>query len=283
MKKLFYYLVLGVIITWVTPVAHAGRADIKARKGTPYLGAIVMDTTTGEVLFEDQADAIGYPASVIKMMDFLLVLEAIDRGALRLDSEVTVDAEAAGMGGSQVYLAENERFTVEELLYALVVQSANDAAVALAKRVAGTKEGFVRLMNQRAQELGMRSTRFHSVHGLPPAEGQHPDISTARDLALLSAELVKRPDIFPYTSCQERGFRDGQFIMRSHNPLLKNFPGCDGLKTGYFKKAGFSMAVTAEREGQRLILVILGSEAKPIRNQRATEILAEAFYKIGTP
>jgi D-alanyl-D-alanine carboxypeptidase (penicillin-binding protein 5/6) len=142
----------------------------------PYLGAIVVDAAHGETLFEDNPDARGYPASLVKMMNLLIVLEAVERKKITLENEITVSAEVSRIGGSQVYLKKNEVFIVEDLLYALMVQSANDAALALALHTAGTKDAFVNLMNTRAQELGMVDTLFHTVHGLPPGRGQFPDV-----------------------------------------------------------------------------------------------------------
>ncbi|HRZ35758.1 MAG TPA: serine hydrolase, partial [Candidatus Paceibacterota bacterium] len=151
----------------------------------PYVGAIVVDVGAKRVLFEDRADVQGYPASVLKLMDLLIILERIEGGQLSFQDKVPVSAKAAATGGSQVWLAEREVFTVDELLYALMVRSANDAAVALAEKVAGSTSAFVGLMNQRARDLGMTSTRFSSVHGLPPGPGQPHDVTTARDLARL--------------------------------------------------------------------------------------------------
>ena len=243
----------------------------------PYLGAIVVDASTGQVLFEERADAAGYPASMVKLMDLLLVLEEIDEKRLSLLDKVSVSREAERMGGSQVYLAAGESFTVEDLVYALMIQSANDAAVALAEHVAGSKEAFVKLMNAKAASLGLGATTFHSVHGLPPGSGQSPDVSTARDLARLGIEICKRPDVFTYTSTQERGFRNDTFIMRSHNQLLRSVDGCDGLKTGYFRLAGFSIMATAERNGERLVAVVLGSKDKKVRDAHAARLLNEGF------
>lgn len=262
----------------------AGRGspaqEVPTRSADPYLGAIVIDAANGDVLIEDNADAPGYPASVIKLMNLLIILEYNESGMVGFEDPVTVTAEAANMGGSQVYLKEKETFTIDELLYAMIVQSANDAAVALATSIAGTKDAFVDTMNSRAQGLRMTATKFHSVHGLPPGPGQEPDLSTARDLAYLCRELVKRPAALKYTSTQERGFRNDTFIMRTHNPLLASFEGCDGFKTGYFTKAGFSIACTAERKGMRVIAVILGSTDKKKRNAEAAELLAKGLLEI---
>jgi len=266
-------------------VTAAWGQGLAERKRDPYLGAIVVEARTGAVLFEDRADEPGYPASMLKLMDLLLVLEKVQAGALRLEDPVTVTREAAQIGGSQVYLAEKEIFTVEELLYALMIQSANDAATALAIHVGGSKDGFVRLMNEKARALGMTKTVFQSVHGLPPATGQTPDVSTARDFARLGCELVNRfPEALRFTSTRERTFRQQPlFIMRTHNNLLGSFPGCDGLKTGYFRAGGYSMSATAERNGVRLVGVILGSPDKTTRDNRMRELLSAAFLNAPPP
>jgi D-alanyl-D-alanine carboxypeptidase (penicillin-binding protein 5/6) len=274
-------LVLAMLLPCLhVPEALAGRAAIPDRARAPYLGAIVVNAETGETVFEENADAECYPASIVKLMDLLLIQEKIDRKELGLNDPVRVTAEACGLGGSQVFLAENESFPVEELLYALMVTSANDAAVALALHTAGSTEGFVQMMQQKADALGMKSTRFHSVHGLPPEKGQKPDVSTPRDLVLLARELLKHPAILKYTSTQSRGFRDGKFGMANHNKLLGTFNGCDGLKTGYFKLGGYSLVATAERGGNRFIAVVAGSKEKKVRDARAKGLLSRAFAKV---
>jgi D-alanyl-D-alanine carboxypeptidase (penicillin-binding protein 5/6) len=218
-----------------------------------------------------------FPASVIKLMNLLVILERIEQGTLKLEEMVKVTNEAAKTGGSQVYLDPKEQFSVEDLLYALAVQSANDAAVALATHVAGSKEGFVALMNQKAAELGMKNTRIYSVHGLPPSEGQKPDETTAGDLALLCRALASRPDALKYTGTRERGFRDNKFIMRNHNHLLGQVDGCDGFKTGYYEAAGFSIAATAKKGGVRIIAIVMGSKDRKVRDAKTTELLAKGF------
>ncbi|MGI6087039.1 MAG: D-alanyl-D-alanine carboxypeptidase family protein [Kiritimatiellia bacterium] len=279
----FRYAVFGLICllsTGLTDTSYAARAQIETRVGTPYLGAIVTDADTGMILFEDRSDVPGYPASTLKVMDLMLVLQAIQAGTLKPDDPVRVTAEAARIGGSQVYLKENESFTVDELLYALMVQSANDAATALAIHIAGSKDGFVAMMNKQAQSLRMRSTQFHSVHGLPPADGQQPDISTARDLAYLARAVLAYPETLRYTSTTERTFREQPpFIMRNHNRLLFTFEGCDGIKTGYFRQAGYSIITTAKRGDTRIIAVLLGCPDKKTRDDKAAELLALGFAK----
>lgn len=270
-----------VMILLSCVVSNAAALEVLASH--PYAGAIVVDAASGKVLFEDDADRRGYPASVVKLMVLDVILEAVESRRLTLDEPVTVTAEAAKIGGSQVYLKENEVMTVEDLLYALIVQSANDAATALAIHFAGSKPAFVGLMNQRAKEIGMKNTVFHSVHGLPPGRGQLPDVSTARDIAKLCRELVKKPNVLRYTSTKERVLRPDApepFVMRSHNNLLKSMTGCDGLKTGYFSAGGFSIAATASKNDQRAIAVVLGSVDRKVRDAKAKEILSEGLMKL---
>jgi serine-type D-Ala-D-Ala carboxypeptidase (penicillin-binding protein 5/6) len=263
------------------PPAAAKSATRRGIARDPWLGAIVVDAATGKVLFEDQADTKGYPASVLKLMDLLIILEKIEQKQLSLQDSVPVSKKASKTGGSQVWLAEKESFTLDEMLYALMVQSANDAAVALAEKVGGSTDAFVELMNKRAKELGMASTVFHSVHGLPPAAGQQHDVTTARDLSLLCRELLKHPDTLRYTSTREHPFRPnvpGKTVqMRTHNHLLGHVEGCDGLKTGYIGQSGYSIAVTAARHGQRVIVVVLDSTSWPLRDAKAAELVARGF------
>jgi len=267
------------------PSATASSRHIISRN--PYLGAIVVDAATGKVLFEDQADTKGYPASVLKLMDLLIILEKVEQGKLSLQDQVPVSAKAAETGGSQVWLAEKESFTLDEMLYALMIQSANDAAVALAEKVSGTTDGFVELMNQKAKALGMTSTVFHSVHGLPPGKGQEHDVTTARDFSLLCREVLKHKDTLRYTSARERTFRPNAgpkaVIMRSHNHVLGRVEGCDGLKTGYITEAGFSIAVTAQRKGQRVIVMVLDSIDLKTRDAKAAELVEKGFTALGPP
>ncbi len=251
----------------------------------PYLGAIVVDAATGRILFEEQADAKGYPASVLKLMDLLIILEKIEAGQISLQDPVVVSARASHIGGSRVWLAHNESFTVDEMLYALMVQSANDAAYALAEKVGGSAEAFVELMNAKARQLGMTSTVFHSVHGLPPGKGQEHDVTTARDLSVLCRELLKHADTLRYTSTRERPFRANvpgkTVIMRTHNHLLGHLDGCDGLKTGFIAQSGYSIAVTASRNGHRVVVVVLDSIDRKTRDRKAAELVARGFAAFG--
>ncbi|MDD2463642.1 MAG: serine hydrolase [Desulfobulbus sp.] len=270
---------LFLVFLMLTPT-WAARKQLRTIAQDPYVSALVIDADSGKTLFESNADARLYPASVLKLMDLYVILDRIEQGALKLDEMVAVTVEAAKTGGSQVYLDPKEQFSVEDLLYALMVQSANDAAVALATHIAGSKEGFVALMNQKAKALGMNSTVFHSVHGLPPSEGQEPDITTARDMGLLCQALVKKPEALKYTATQNRGFRNNSFDMRNHNKLLTQYSGCDGLKTGYYQAAGFSIAATAKKGGVRIISLVMGSKDRKVRDSKAMELLSKGFSMV---
>jgi len=260
--------------------AWAGRAPLQVLSRDPYVSALLIHADTGKVLFAENSDAVVYPASVLKLMVLLVILDHVDQGTVNLDDMVQVTVEAYKMGGSQVYLDPREQFTVRDLLYALMVQSANDAAVALATHVAGSTESFVVLMNRKAAELGMNNTRFYSVHGLPPAKGQKVDVTTAHDFGLLALALAKRPEVYTYTGTKVRDFRNGEFIMRNHNHLLGKVDGCDGFKTGYFKAAGFSIMATARRNGRRIIALVMGSRNRKVRDARAAELLAQGFSMV---
>ena len=273
MKKLIW--ILSVLALAVPAVRSAPIAR------DPYLGAIVVDAADGKVLFEDGADKPGYPASMLKLMDLFIILDRVQQGSVRLEDPVLITKEVAAIGGSQVYLDPREHFTVDELLYALMVQSANDAALALALHIGGTRDGFVRMMNDKARELGLSAlTQFYSPHGLPPGAGQRPDMTTPRDFAKLCQALLRaHPEALKYTSVTYKVFRPEPklFEMRTHNHLLGAVPGCDGLKTGYFTDAGYSIAATAQRDGARVIAVVMGSLDRKVRDAKATELLARGL------
>jgi D-alanyl-D-alanine carboxypeptidase (penicillin-binding protein 5/6) len=273
-------LILLLLLCTATTAAALGVIS-----RSPYSGAIVVDAATGKVLFENNADVRGYPASITKLMVLLVILDAVDTHRLTLGEPVRVTAKASKIGGSQVYLKENEVFSVDDLLYALIIQSANDAATALAIHYAGGKEAFVDLMNKRAQEIGMKDTVFRSVHGLPPGRGQLPDISTPRDIAKLCREVLKKPEVLKYTSTRQRLLRANTaepFMMTSHNRLLKNTEGCDGLKTGYFRAAGYSIAATASKNDQRAIAVVFGAANRRVRDANAKRMLTKGLNELVT-
>lgn len=240
---------------------------------------ITINAATGDVLASNEADRPGAPASMTKMMLALLVMEAARDGQLKLTDPVTTSALASKMGGSQVFLKAGEAFPVEEMMAALLIGSANDAAVALAERLAGSVPGAVHRMNERAAALKLASTRFASVHGLPPAPGQEGDVTTPRDMARLSQELVKFPDILRWASTSEAHFRQGSFILRNSNQLIGRFPGADGLKTGHFHEAGYNVAATATRGNLRLITVVMGAPTNHARFDEAARLLEEGFSR----
>lgn len=261
----------------------AARAGLPAIARDPYLGMIAIDAATGQTLVEDNPDATVYPASVIKLMTLFVIEDRIQQGAVHLIDQIEANAEVSHMGGSRVYLKEHELTTVEDLLYALMVQSANDGALALALHAAGSQPAFVELMNQKAQALGMTHTHFFSCHGEPPTPPHKPDevdVSTPRDLAILGRALItSHPEILKYTSTKRRTFRANPLlIMDNHNHLL-GMPGVDGLKTGWFRAAGYSIVVTMERDGRRVIAVVAGSSGPlgKVRDKAARETLARAF------
>lgn len=276
----------GAFAAAATPTKKPNKTAPSEVNANAFRSAIVIDAVTGRVLFEQNADVQNPPASVVKLMTFLIVAEKIKQGELALNTPVTIAAEAAKMGGSEAWLVHKEVVPVEELLYLLMVQSANDAAMALAIQTTGSKEAFVELMNLKAHELGMTHTEFHSPHGLPPGRGQKADLSTARDLALLSRKLIAETDILRYTSAREHEFHHQNGVVnkfRNHNHLLGLVPGCDGLKTGWYAKAGYSLAATIQRNGRRIITVILGSPELKLRDTVTTQLIVRGFAGLPPP
>lgn len=246
----------------------------------PCASAILMDAATGQVLYEQNADAALPPASVTKIMTLLLVMEAVDGGRIALSDAVTVSANAASMGGSQVYLKEGETMTVEEMLKCVVIASANDCAVALAEHVAGSEEGFVAAMNARAAELGMVNTHFENTNGLDDTVTNH--LTSARDIAIMSRALVSHPKILEYSGIWMDTVRDGAFGLTNTNRLVRFYPGCTGLKTGSTSKAKFCISATAERDGLSLICVIMAAETRDVRNAAAAKLLDFGFANFST-
>ncbi len=242
-----------------------------------YDSALVMDARTGDVLFAENEHEPLPPASMVKMMTELIILELIAENDLRMEDQVTVSAKASKMGGSQVYLKQGEVFSVHDLLLALAVHSANDAAVALAEHTSGSVEAFVDLMNRRARELGMHDTEFHFVHGLPPGWRQEADRSSAYDMALLGRELSRYPEALEWAVSDRVPFRDGQFILTNPNPLVGKLRGLEGIKTGFHSQAGYCLTAAATQKGVRLISVIMGATTNEARGRETTRLLARGF------
>jgi len=258
----------------------AQALDVRSRD--PYYGAVVMDAATGMILQEDHASAAAYPASMVKLANLFVIFDDLKAGKLKLDEPVTVTREIAQIGGRQVWLKQGEVFPLEELLYAMMIHSANDAAAALAIRASGSREAHAARMTAKARELGLRNTVFNSVHGLPPGPGQEPDVTSALDMARLAKALLEQhPETLKYTSVAVRPFRSQNPVqLTSSNKLLGAVPGCDGLKTGYFYAGGFSTTVTAQRDGRRVIAVILGSKDSKVRDAKAAELIEKGFIKL---
>ena len=236
--------------------------------------ALLMEKETGTVLFAKDEHAKLEPASVTKVMTLLLTMEAIDAGQLHYDDVVTASAHACSMGGSQIWLKENEQMTVSDMLKAVCVVSANDCAVALAETVAGSEEAFVERMNQRAAELGMADTHFCNATGLP-AEGH---VTSAYDIALMSRELIRNhPDIRQYTTIWMDSLRDGASSLVNTNRLIRFYQGATGLKTGSTDSALYCLSGTAERDGMELIAVIMKAPTSTQRFEDATNLLNYGF------
>ena len=272
MKKLrraAHLLAAAALAVTLKPAA-AGAADLPVTSRA----ALLMEKTTGQVLFAQNEHEALEPASVTKVMTLLLTMEAIDSGTISYDDVVTVSAYAAGMGGSQVFLAEGEQITVEELVKAVCVASGNDAAAALAEQVAGTAELFVEKMNRRAAELGMNDTHFVNCTGLT-AEGH---VTSAYDIALMSRELIlHHPDIRRFTTIWMDTIRGGTFQLANTNKLIRFYDGATGLKTGYTASAGYCISATAERDGMELIAVIMKAPDKDTRSSDVKALLSYGF------
>lgn len=278
-------------------VSGASAAESRARPTrpaaapaeSPVKGAIVMDATTGNILFEDRADTVSPPASMTKLMTFAVVYDRLKAGTIRLDTPVRVTVPDSKMGGTQVFLDPRETFTVEELIYAMMIQSANDAAHALARTAGGSIGGFVELMNAKASELGMTKTTFRTPHGLPAAsrKADAGDLTTPRDFALLSRHLVLKTDALAYTAVRSRLFGEGKraqpMTMSNHNNLLGRVDGVDGLKTGFTNGAGFCLAATAQRGGRRVIVVTMGSPQQKVRDLHVSDLIERGFAALPPP
>ncbi len=248
----------------------------------PAPSAILMEKETGTVLWEKNADERLRPASVTKVMTILLIVEAVDSGALSLDEPITCSAYAAGMGGSQVFLEEGEQMSLREMLKCIVVASANDAAVAVAEHMAGSEQAFAARMNERAQELGMANTHFTNCTGLMD-DPEH--LTTARDIALMSRELIRHEWIREYTTIWMDTIRNGQFGLSNTNKLVRFYKGATGLKTGYTSSAGHCISATACRDGVEYIAVVLHCASSADRFESAKTLLSYAFgaYTLVTP
>lgn len=257
-------------------------SDVGAEEGSLHLNcksAVLMEATTGTILYTQNANEALPPASVTKIMTLLLVMEALDAGTVHPEDLVTASANAASMGGSQIFLKEGEQMRLEDLLKSVVIASANDAAVALAEHLAGSVGAFVDQMNAEAAKLGMKDTVFENVTGLDDTAEHH--LTSAYDIGLMSRALIAHPTVLRYSSVWMDSIRDGAFGLTNTNRLVRFYNGCTGLKTGSTSKAGFCVSATAERDGLSLICVIMGAESRDLRNALATQLLDWGFAGYG--
>jgi D-alanyl-D-alanine carboxypeptidase (penicillin-binding protein 5/6) len=270
---------LGVValVSLATAGERAKRRQAIASMPPPIESSILMEAATGAILFEKDIHKQRAPASMVKMMLMLIVMEKLRADELHLSDTITATAHASRMGGSQVYLREGETFTLEEMLKAIAIASANDACVAVAEHISGTVEGFLDLMNERAKALSMDDTHFATVHGLPPSNGDPSDLTSAHDMAILARELSKYPEILTWSAMKEDSLRQGKFILTNTNKLIYQFPGIDGLKTGFHAQAGFNVTATAQRDGLRMIAVVMGAPSSTTRFDEAKRLLAMGF------
>jgi len=278
----FVSLLLIVCIIFLTPVCVNATQIYKEDSYTSQLektfdctSAILIEKETGKVLFEQNADEALPPASVTKIMTLLLVMEAIESKKITLDDMVTASAHACSMGGSQIYLEEGETMSVEDMIKSVVIASANDAAVALAEHIAGSEEAFVEMMNKRAEELGMNNTYFENTNGLDDTAENH--VTSARDIAIMSAKLLSYDKITEYSSIWMDTVRNGEFGLTNTNRLVRFYKGANGLKTGSTSKAKFCISASAERDGMTLIAVIMAAPTRDVRNAAATALLDYGF------
>lgn len=271
MKKLILTLLAFVMLTGqCSAAAPLGGSDIEVSASS----AILIERSTGEIIYEKNSFDHRSPASVTKIMTMLLIVEDIDNGLLKLDDMVTGSARAASMGGSQIWLKEGEQLTVSDMLKCISVVSANDCCVAMAEHISGSEQLFVARMNQRAQELGMENTHFTCCSGLLENDEHY---SCARDIAIMSRELLSHDLIREYTSIWMDSIRNGEFTLANTNKLIYYYDGATGLKTGYTSKAGHCLSASAQRDGVEYIAVILGAPSSSQRFEDAKTLLSYAF------
>jgi D-alanyl-D-alanine carboxypeptidase (penicillin-binding protein 5/6) len=266
----------ALIIGMTAAPAYAEEAAPKIDLTPNAVSSVLMDADTGTILFEKNSHQKLPPASITKVMTLLLIMEALDQGKIKLDEKVRASEYAASMGGSQIYLEPGEEMTVEEMIKGIALASGNDASVAMAEKIAGSEEAFVQMMNEKAQQLGMKNTHFVNSNGLP-AENHY---SSAYDIALMSRELLKHEEVTKYTGLYQDYLRKdtaNPFWLVNTNKLVRFYPGTDGLKTGYTSEAKFCLAATAKRDNFRVIAVVMGEPNTKTRNNEVTKLFDYAF------
>ncbi len=272
MKRVGILLVLCLLLSWLPVGARATTLEISGKS------ALLMDITTGTVLFEQNAHEKLAPASVTKVMTMLLIMEAIDEGRIGWNDTVTASEAAAAKGGSQVYLKVGETMTVTDMVKSIAISSANDCACAMAEHIAGSESAFVDMMNKRAAELGMNDTHFVNCTGLDDGADAASHLTSAHDIAIMSRELMKNhPDIQKFTTIWMDTVRNGAFGLSNTNKLVRFYPGATGLKTGFTSAAGYCLSATAEREGLHLVAVVMGSTTSQDRFNACKQMLDYGF------
>jgi len=281
MKRLVsVVLTIIMLTTFAVPLAFA-EEKTGVELADNVKSAILIERDTGKVLYEKNSNESLPPASMTKIMTMLLIMEALDEGKLSYDEKVRASEYAASMGGSQIFLEAGEEMTVEELLKGIAIGSGNDAAVAMAERIAGSEEAFIDMMNKKAEELELKDTKFQNTTGLPVEE----HYSSAYDMAIMSKELLKYEDITKYTGKYEAYLRedtDNKFWLVNTNKLVRFYPGVDGLKTGFTREAMYCLTATAEKDGMRVIAVVFGAPTPKDRNAQVTKMLDYAFSQYKT-
>lgn len=282
MKKIISVLLCFIIMIPLSVSAFAEEGDT-VTESLSATSAILMEMSTGKVLLSKNPDEKLPPASITKIMTLLLVMEALDGGKITLDDTVTASKNASSKGGSQIWLKEGEQMTVHELIKATAVASANDACTALGEYIAGDETSFVAMMNERAKELGMVNTNFENCSGLDDTVENHH--SSARDIAIMSCELMKHEKIVEYTTIWMDSLRGGATELVNTNRLVRFYEGTTGLKTGTTSKAGYCVSATAQRDGMELVAVVLGSTDSTERFEDAKKLLNWGFanYAVYTP
>ena len=281
MKRTVCYVLLICLLVGVVPwPAQAVNMEL------PVKSAILMDVATGTILYEQDAHTPLAPASVTKVMTMLLIMEAIDSGAISWQDTVTTSESAAAKGGSQVYLKVGESMSVSDMVKAIAVSSANDCACAMAEHIAGSETAFVEKMNQRAKELGMNDTKFVNCTGLDDDAAAADHKTSAHDIALMSRQLLKNhPDIKKYTTIWMDTLRNGTFGLSNTNKMVRFYPGATGLKTGFTSKAGYCLSASAQRDGMELVAVVMGAKTSAERFSACKSLLDYGFstYALVTP
>ena len=282
MKKIISILMCAFIVMSISLVAFAEENNT-VTDNLSAKSVILMEVSSGQVLLSKNPDEKLPPASITKIMTLLLVMEALDSGKITLEDTVTTSTNASSKGGSQIWLKEGEQMTVHELIKATAVASANDASTALGEYIAGDEMTFVAMMNSRAKELGMVNTNFENCSGLDDTAENH--YSTARDIAIMSCELMKHEKIKEYTTIWMDTLRNGETELVNTNRLIRFYEGATGLKTGTTSKAGYCISATAQRNGMELVAVVLGSDNSNERFEDAKTLLSWGFlnYEIYTP